>query len=424
MRPLRHSIAAVSALAAAPLFGAALLLRPAWRIGWRERLGATASVGPASIWLHAASLGETRAAHALARALAAQGETLYLSHTRADALKLPFPVPVGDAEDALVGRGVAPLDHPWCVGQALDTLQPRAIVLVETELWPNGIRAAVERGVAVGVVSASISDRSFERYRRLSRLMAPTFERLSFVGARSEDDADRFVVLGTAPERVRVTGDLKRDPDAATDARSAPAGVVASIAGRPVLLAGSTHEGEEAAVVEAYQAARAQHPELLCVVAPRRLERVAEIEALVRAAGLNVRLRSAEDGSPLALGEVLILDTLGELAACYALASVAFVGGSLVAVGGHNLYEPARAGAFVLHGPHVESSAEAARELKADGRARCVSTTAEFANALIDALRTSGLRRLAGGGGIPGMASGTTAATTAAFVEEMSGKPQ
>ncbi|MEE3331801.1 MAG: glycosyltransferase N-terminal domain-containing protein, partial [Myxococcota bacterium] len=141
MGPLGHSVAALTALVSAPVFGAAMCLRPAWRVGWRERLGRVSCEAPASLWVHAASLGETRAALPLARALADHGESIYLSHTRADALDIGF-----DLQGSLVGRGVAPFDHPWCSGRALDRVSPRAVVLVETELWPSGIRAAIDRG--------------------------------------------------------------------------------------------------------------------------------------------------------------------------------------------------------------------------------------------------------------------------------------
>ena len=385
MGPLRHSVAALTALACAPVFGAAMCLRPAWRVGWRERLGCAPCEAPASLWVHAASLGETRAALPLARALSARGESIYLSHTRADALDLDF-----DLQGSLVGRGVAPFDHPWCSSLALKRVSPRAVVLIETELWPNGIRAATDRGIRVGVASASISSRSFARYARFAGFIRPTFERLSFVGAQTERDAERFVVLGTPAGNVEVTGDLKRDGGAAGELATPPTSVVSCIAGRPVFMAGSTHEGEEAAVLEAYEALRSQRPDSVCVIAPRRIGRADEVAALARDTGLQARLRSAGDATPLREGEILILDTLGELASCYATASVAFVGGSLVPVGGHNLYEPLRAGALVFHGPQVSS---AARELAELGLAHEIASGAELGEALCKVLGTADVPR-------------------------------
>ncbi|MEE3331814.1 MAG: glycosyltransferase N-terminal domain-containing protein, partial [Myxococcota bacterium] len=317
----------------------------------------------------------------LARALAACGESIYLSHTRADALDIGF-----DLQGSLVGRGIAPFDHPWCSGAALRRVAPRAVVLVETELWPNGIRAATDRGICVGVVSASISPRSFERYSRFASFIRPTFERLSFVGAQTGRDAERFVVLGTPAKNVEVTGDLKRDMSAAGELVTPPTSVVSCIAGRRVFMAGSTHEGEEAAVLEAYAALRSQRPDSVCVIAPRRIGRAGEVAALARGVGLQARLRSAGDSMPLREGEILILDTLGELASCYATASVAFVGGSLVPAGGHNLYEPLRAGALVFHGPQVSS---AARELAELGLVHEVASGAELGEALCKVLGTA-----------------------------------
>ena len=381
MGPLGHSVAALTALVSAPVLGASMCLRPAWRAGWRERLGRASCEAPASLWVHAASLGETRAASARANGSAARGESIYLSHTRADALDIGF-----DLQGSLVGRGMAPFDHPWCSGLALERVSPRAVVLVETELWPNGIRAATDRGIRVGVVSASISNRSFVRYSRFARFIRPTFERLSFVGAQTERDAERFVVLGTPARNVEVTGDLKRDMSAAGELVTPPTSVVSCIAGRRVFMAGSTHEGEEAAALEAYAALRSQHPDSVCVIAPRRIGRAGEVAALARGVGLMARLRSADDATPLREREILILDTLGELASCYATASVAFVGGSLVSAGGHNLYEPLRAGALVFHGPQVDS---AARELAELGLVHEVASGAELGEALCKVLGTA-----------------------------------
>jgi len=351
LRALAHSITAAATIAALPVAAIALALSPRWRAGLGSRLGAVPDAparAAGGIWVHAASLGETRACAPLLRAFGARGESLHLTHTRADALAIDV-----DCDSSRSTRALAPLEHPWCLARALDAVAPRAIVLIETEIWPLGIRAASERGVRTGVVSAAISDRSFARYRAFVRAFRPTFGRLAFVGARSERDAERFAALGTRESAIRVTGDLKVSAGAAAPlARD----LHAALAGRRVLVAGSTHQGEEAAIFAAFAALADAGVDALCVVAPRDVARAEGVCAQARAHGLRARLRSRQLASPLAAGEVVVLDTIGELASCYACALVAFVGGSLVPLGGHNLCEPASAGALVMHGPHADEA--------------------------------------------------------------------
>jgi 3-deoxy-D-manno-octulosonic-acid transferase len=340
-------------------------LKPAWRVGLRERLGILDGAGEAPLWIHAASAGEAAAAIRIVGELQSRGERLFLSTTTLagrERLRAAFPgMPVV----------LAPLDHPWCVDTALQRVSPRALLLLETELWPVWIAEAARRGVPVVVISGRLSDRSFPRYRRVRSMFAPTLERLAAIGARSELDAQRFVELGAPADRVSVTGDLKLEPlDRPTPL--APE-LARMLRGCRLFVAGSTHEGEELAALQALAGCDDARVQANLVLAPRRPERAASLERMVREMGRAVRRRSAGPDTPLSPGEVLILDSLGELPALYREAEVAFVGGTLAPIGGHNLLEPLHAGCPVVFGPHVENVREATGILLRSGAGECVA---------------------------------------------------
>lgn len=378
MGVFRHSAAALSAALGAPVALGGLALRPGWRPGLGERLGG-GPCAPGGLWVHAASMGEVRAAARLVERLHAAGLPLTLSTTslagRDLCARLHPDLP----------RRLAPLDHPWCVDAALRRARPRGLVLVETELWPVWIAACERAGAPVVVVSGRISERSYLRYRRLGAWLGRTLRRLAAIGARTAEDADRFVALGADAARVSVTGDLKLDGPAAPPP---PAPGLAELFGKaPVVVAGSTHPGEERAILAALAAAEARGARAALVVAPRYPQRAAEVAELARRAGRRVRLRSAGGTEPLAEGEVLVLDTLGELASLYALARIAFVGGTLVPVGGHNLLEPVGAGTPVVYGPHLANVAHVAELLEAGGAGERAHAGEPLARALAAALR-------------------------------------
>ncbi len=376
---VRHGAAALSALALAPIAGAALLLKPAWRTGASERLGLRGPHAPGSIWVHGASVGEILAATRLLDALREHGRAVMASTSTA----------TGQAVLARtrpdVPRCFAPIDHPWCAEAALSRAAPAALVLVETELWPCWIAAAARRRIPVAVVSGRISERSLPRYRKIAPLLRSTFERLHAVGARSDADAERFAAIGVPPARISVTGDLK------LEAPSAPPALAPDLArklgGAPFWVAASTRPGEEEAVLAAHLAAQRAGLASALVLAPRHLERIPEVTLLLAARDLRWRRRSDANEAPLAAGEVLLLDTLGELPAVFAKARFAFVGGTLANVGGHNVLEPAHAARGVLFGPHVEAVREAAALLLACGGARAVAHEAALESAVTDWLR-------------------------------------
>jgi len=388
---LAHSVAALAALIAAPPLAAGALVLPSFRRQLPERLGIARREGEERIWLHASSVGEAKAACRLLEALEAAGHA-----TRATTMTTS-------------GRGVflrdrpgmpaslAPFDHPWCIEAALREGRPLLSVLIETELWPSWIAACARHRIPVVVASGRLSDRSFPRYRAVRPLLGPTLRSLAAVGARTELDAERFVALGVPETRVRVTGDLKLDPSEERPAlgldlaRALPVG--------PIVVGGSTHRGEEAALLAALAAAEGQGRPFVLVLAPRYVERAPEIARLVRAAGRRVVLRSRLDGATLAPGEVLILDSYGELAATYAVGALAFVGGTLVPIGGHNVSEPVHVGSPVLYGPHYANVRKIVQILEQVGAGRAVASADDLARAIVETLGDLGDGRRRGEAG-------------------------
>jgi 3-deoxy-D-manno-octulosonic-acid transferase len=269
------------------------------------------------------------------------------------------------------------------------------LVLVETELWPSWIAAAQRRGIPVILVSARVSDRSYPRYRRFGWVVARTLRRLAAVGARTPEDAERFRVLGAHADRVSVTGDLKIDLDC--ERQPMAPDLDHAVGDRSLFVAGSTHEGEDAAALDALRYIESEGISVSLVLAPRHIERTPEIARIVRAAGWKPRLRSALGDEPLQRGEVLVLDTVGELASLYARSDVAFVGGSLVPVGGHNVIEPVLAGRPVVYGQYTANVRHVVEILSECGAGRMLSTAAELGPAvaalLMEPERASGAAR-------------------------------
>jgi len=379
LRAVDHAVAALAAVALAPVAAGVLALRPAWRIGLRERLGALPGQPPGAVWVHGASVGEILAASRLVDRLHRGGRAVVSSTV------------------TLAGREVmrrarpeipchlAPIDHPWCVESALGRVHPAALVLIETELWPSWLAAAERRHIPVALVSGRVSDHSYPRYQRLQRIIGPALRRIAAIGARTAADAERFEALGAPRQRIRVTGDLKLEP--AEEPAALPADLARVLAGTPLFVAGSTHPGEEQAALSALARCERERLPAALVLAPRHLERTAEVVRLVRAGGRSVRRRSALGTEPLRAGEVLVLDSVGELAPVYARAQVAFVGGTLAPIGGHNLLEPVFVGRPVLFGPHTGNARQAVEILEASGAGLAVADADALAEALVARLR-------------------------------------
>lgn len=377
MGPLRHSLGALMAIGLGPLLAVALVVRPNLRRGLGERFGRIPADDVDRVWVHASSVGEAIAARRLIRVLEDDGYALRASTTTIAGRNI-FRQNQPDLPSSL-----APLDHPWCVESAIRRGRPVLSVLIETELWPNWIAGCAHHGVPVVIASGRLSDRSFSRYRRIRPLLAPTLRKIDAVGARTDVDAERFIELGVPEHRVCVTGDLKLDPPAEQPALAID--LIRALADVPVVVGGSTYPHEEAALLDALDRAEKGGAAFVLVLAPRQIERAAGVARFCRDRRRRVHLRSQLEGRHLVPGEVLILDTLGELAAMYATASIAFVGGTLVPLGGHNLVEPVHAGCPVLFGPHHENARKVVGILEVGGAGRCVENAEELGIAISQA---------------------------------------
>ncbi|HET7293349.1 MAG TPA: 3-deoxy-D-manno-octulosonic acid transferase [Vicinamibacteria bacterium] len=359
---------------------------------FRERFGrlpqGVAGDSP-SLWIHAVSVGEVLAARALLGPLGRRlpGRRLVVSTTTLTGNDV--------ARRSLSGHDAlffAPFDFPGPSRHALRAVRAELLVLVETELWPNLIREARRRGARVALVNGRISPRSFPRYRRLRFFLEPVLDQVDLFLMQAEAHAERILAMGAPPGRVRVTGNLKFDAVDVPAPSPALESAFAPLRGRPILLAGSTTEGEEAALLRVYARLLAAEPDLALAIAPRHPERFEAVPPLAEALGLRCRRRRASDGSAWRNGEVLLLDTLGELASAYSYATVAFVGGSLVQKGGHNVLEAAAWGKPVVVGPHMENFQEIADQFRAEGALVQVGDEGELMDAL-SGLLTDGARR-------------------------------
>jgi 3-deoxy-D-manno-octulosonic-acid transferase len=388
---------------AAPLVSLLLLWRGfADRSYWHnfaERFGFGAPLPPQGVWLHAVSVGEVQACAPLVSALAQRHPQLPLTVTTF--------TPTGAARARALFGNLAqvryvPFDLPGAVRRFFRRVQPRLAVIFETELWPNLYRESARRRVPLVLASARLSARSVSRYQRLGTLFRETVARTALIAAQGAPDAERFESLGADPANTHVTGNIKFDFELPPDIVARGARLRARYAAaRPLWVAGSTHGGgEEEAVLAAQQLVCREHPEALLVLAPRHPPRFAEVAQALQQAGIPFRRRSdAADAAAEAACAVVLLDSLGELLDFYAAADVAFVGGSLVPVGGHNLLEPAALGVPVLTGPSYANSEAIAQLLVQRGAAEVVRTAAELADRLNTLLADPAARARMGAAG-------------------------
>jgi 3-deoxy-D-manno-octulosonic-acid transferase len=376
-------------LLSAPWWILRIVTTEKYREGLRERLGRVrlARSSEPLIWIHAVSVGEVLAVSRLVAMLeAALPEfRVVVSTTTRTGQEL--------ARQRFGAERVfyCPLDLPWAVSAYLRTLQPRLLILAETEFWPNLLSGCYRRKIPVVVVNARVSDRSWPRYRRLRWLWRPFLSRLSRVLAQSERDAERLTAIGCQAERVSVAGNLKFDVRAAIEA---PATIELRhrAAGLRLVVAGSTLEGEEAALLEAWPLLLAADAQLAMVLAVRHPERFTAVAELLERSGFawtrrsSWQLQEEKASNPLRAGEVVLLDSIGELASVYSLAAVAFVGGSLIPAGGHNPLEPAQFGMPIVMGPHYFNFRDLTEELRAHDALR-ITTKEELAATLIELLQ-------------------------------------
>ncbi|MDQ1118149.1 MULTISPECIES: lipid IV(A) 3-deoxy-D-manno-octulosonic acid transferase [Pseudoxanthomonas] len=356
---------------------------------WGERYAAwSGAPHDVDVWVHAVSVGEVNAAAPVVDALRRDHPHLKLLITTI--------TPTGsDRVRALWGDAVlhvyAPYDLPGAVGRFLAHFQPGVALVMETELWPNLLLGCRDRGIRSYILNARLSARSLRGYRVLAPLIRRVVASVHRIGAQSVADGKRFVRLGASPEAIVDTGNLKFDIAVPQGLDALVTQFGRQVGARPVWIAASTHPDEEAQVVAIHRRLLARFPDLLLLWAPRHPERFGRVAELAQAAGWRVGRRSLA-GWPRAGDAVFVLDTLGELMGFYACAQVAFVGGSLQAIGGHNLLEPAAVGTAMVTGPHLHNFVEISRRLQEAGALE-IGRNAEEVGTLLEALLADAPRR-------------------------------
>ena len=365
---------------------------PQYRDRLPERFGFTHlkfSIAP--IWIHAASVGELQAAIPLIKRL--------LSNNDHRPVLVTTTTPTGAARvNAVFAQQVQhaylPYDTAGAVHRFLRRIQPHCLVIIETELWPNLLKACLTQKIPVTLASARISARTAARYHYLRQLFSDVLPQVA-VAAQTNEDAQRYQRLGAVPERTQVTGNLKFDIEVDQSTITLGQHLKAALHARPVWIAGSTHAGEEAQVLQAHRQVLAHQPDALLILVPRHPQRFAQVAQFLTAQPFKFVSRSAGH-SPTSEHAVWLIDTVGELMSFYAASDVAFVGGSLVPIGGHNLLEPAALGLPVLTGPSVFNAPDICEALKAQHALSQVDSSEALAEHVIELLSSSTQRRAMG----------------------------
>ena len=362
--------------------------------GLGQRLGqvppACRSLSGGAIWIHAVSVGEVHAA---------RGLLPHLRRLLGGPVVISTTTPTGQAlatESGADSHCYMPLDLDWALKPFFRALRPRLLILVETELWPNLLKACRQRHIPVALVNGRLSRTSFKRYQRLGGLWEQLLGSVSLVCTRTAVEADRFKRLGLPAERLFVTGNLKGDAAAlqpAESLRRALARALGISADTPLLVAGCTMPDEEMLVLRSFRSVRDRFPDARLLLAPRHPERFPQVAEAIHAAGFRCCRRSQPVADPT---EVILLDSMGELPAAYGLGIASFVGGSLVQGGGHNVLEPAIHGQPVLFGPHMENFAALASKFIAANAARVVRDADDLTAAWCQLLESPALRKKMG----------------------------
>ena len=381
------------------------------------------------VWVHAVSVGEVLAATQLVAELErslAEGWSIVISTTTATGQALARQRFSGEKDSGGADRAARvfyyPVDFAWAVRAYLRVIRPKMVVLMESELWPRMLVECGRTNIPVAVANARVSDRSFSRGMRVRAIWGRMLRRVDLFLARSDEDARRLVAMGARPDAVRVAGNLKYDAP-----EQKPSAIVVRLdalrGSARLVIAGSTLEGEEEMLLAAWMRVQEVAPDTVLVLAPRHPQRFAEVLALIRARGFAVVQASKLDGvqEQIGAGSVVLLDTIGDLAAAYGLAEVAFVGGSLVRRGGHNPLEPARFGVPVVMGPSYENFRDIVGAMRAADGVHIVRDGEVLRGALIEMLADREAARKLGERGrkVFERQRGATERTVAALLELM-----
>ncbi|MFM1715953.1 lipid IV(A) 3-deoxy-D-manno-octulosonic acid transferase [Aeromonas salmonicida] len=361
--------------------------KPGFGARWAEHLGRTPASGQeAPLWIHAVSVGETLAISPFIRALKAERPDLPILLTTTTRTGAEQAAKLGD----LVVHRYAPLDYPWAVAAFLKCIKPRALWVMETELWPNWLAACEARHLPVTIINARLSERSCQRYARFQGAFDTLSRPLTHLLCQHQDDAERFARLGIGRERLAVTGSIKFDIQLGDEVQARGHALRQQLGqSRPAWIAASTHQGEDEQVLAAFDLVLQRHPRALLILVPRHPERFDRVAELCAPYGCVRRT----GGAPIReTDKVYLGDTMGELPLMLAAADVAFVGGSLVKVGGHNLLEPAALGKPCLTGPAYFNFSDITRQLVAQGGAALVADAAALGEKVSELLADEGER--------------------------------
>jgi len=345
------------------------------RYSFYPRTQVRSMAGAKPVWIHASSLGEVRSVATLIRELKAR-------HPQRRIVLSTFTVTGNEIAKKIAGVDAViflPIDFLWTVRRALTRWNPLLMVFVETEIWPNLLGECFRRGIPTVMVSGRLSARSYPHYDRFRGFFHDVLRRFSAIGMQTVEDAARIINLGADERTVSVVGSLKSSAEKPQASRFARLPRY----GKKLLIAGSTHEGEEKILLASFAEIRPKFPELSMVLAPRHPQRFDEVDDLVRRSGFGYCRRSQTPDEQLFARDILLLDTLGELGDFFACSDIAFVGGSLVDFGGHNILEPARLGKAILFGPYMTNLQAVAEEFKAMGAAVEVADGKALCGALV-----------------------------------------
>jgi len=422
---LYSALLAIALLVSLPYWLLQMTRHGKYRQGLTERLGNLPAglrsiPGQPAIWIHAVSVGEVLAVSGLITKLRHDlpDYRILVSTTTATGHKL--------AQKLFGAENVFyfPLDFAFAIRPYLEALKPALIVIAETEFWPNFLRLTHRQGARIAIVNARISDRSWPGYRRFRPILRRVLRDVDVFLCQSEQDRLRLIDIGAPRERVQVSGNLKFDvplPPPPPIVASLKNAIQTSGAG-PVLVFGSTVQDEEPLLLQAFQNVLASHPRSVMILAPRHPERFSEVASLLEELGIQFWRRSLWNGDPIS-GGVLLIDTIGELASLYALADIAFVGGSLVPRGGHNIIEPAQHGVPIVVGNHTENFRDIVGMFQSRDAVRIVGS-AELPLVLMELISNPEERRALGQRGTEALRSqmGATGRTVQALEKLLAGR--